>query len=118
MGVVTHERGAICWADLGEPRGSAPGYRRPVLVVSSDRFNRSRIRTVIVAAVTTSPQAAAAPGNVPLVARTAGLDRDCTVNVSQLLTLDRADLEEPVGVVDARTIRRVDEGLRLVLSLG
>lgn len=115
---MTPGRAALCWADLGAPRGSAPGYRRPVLVVSSDRFNRSRIRTVIVAAVTTSARAAAAPGNVPLVAGTAGLDRDCTVNVSQLLTLDRADLGEPVGVLDARTIRRVDDGLRLVLSLG
>ena len=55
---------------------------------------------------------------MPLVAGTAGLDRDCTVNVSQLLTLDRADLGEAVGVLDARTIRRVDDGLRLVLSTG
>ena len=108
----------MCWADLGELRGSAPGYRRPVLIVSSDRFNRSRIATVIVAAVTTSARAAAAPGNVPLVAGTAGLDRDCTVNVSQLLTVDRTDLEEPLGVLDSRTIRRVDDGLWLVLSLG
>ena len=115
---MTPERGAVCWADLGEPRGSAPGYRRPVLIVSSDRFNRSRIATVIVAAVTTSARAAAAPGNVPLVAGTAGLDRDCTVNVSQLLTMDRTDLEEPLSVLDSRTIRRVDDGLRLVLSLG
>ena len=89
-----------------------------MLIVSSDRFNRSRIATVIVAAVTTSARAAAAPGNVPLVAGTAGLDRDCTVNVSQLLTVDRTDLEEPLGVLDSRTIRRVDDGLRLVLSLG
>lgn len=115
---MTPARGAVCWADLGDPRGSAPGYRRPVVVVSSDRFNRSRIRTVIVAAVMTSTRAAAAPGNVPLAAGTAGLDRDCTVNVSQLLTLDRGDLEEPTGVLDARTIRGVDDGLRLVLSLG
>lgn len=115
---MTAARGSLWWADLGVPRGSAPGYRRPVLVVSSDRFNRSRIRTVIVAAVTTSSRAAAAPGNVPLTAGTAGLDRDCTVNVSQLLTLDREDLGEPLGVLDARTIRRVDDGLRLVLSLG
>ena len=115
---MTARRGTLCWADLGEPRGSAPAYRRPVLVVSSDRFNRSRIRTVIVAAVTTSPRAAAAPGNVPLPAGAAGLDRDGTVNVSQLLTLDRADLGEPLGVLDARTVRRVDDGLRLVLSLG
>lgn len=116
--MVSLVRGAVCWADLAVPRGSAPGYRRPVVVVSSDRFNRSRIRTVIVAALTTSERAAAAPGNVRLTAGTAGLDRDCSINVSQLLTLDRADLEEPTGVVDRGVSRRIDDGLRLVLSLG
>lgn len=115
--MVTLVRGAVCWADLGEPRGSGPGYRRPVVVISSDRFNRSRIRTVIVAAVTTSARAAAAPGNVALEASSAGLDRDCTVNVSQLLTLDRADLGQPVAHLDLATVRRIDDGLRLVLSL-
>ena len=115
---MTLARGDVCWADLGDPRGSAPGHRRPVVVVSSDRFNRSRIRTVIVAAITTSARAAAAPGNVRLAAHVAGLDRDCTVDVSQLLTLDRADLEEPVGGVDLLASRKVDDGLRLVLGLG
>jgi mRNA interferase MazF len=116
--VVSLSRGAICWADFGTPRGSAPGYRRPFVVISSDRFNRSRISTVIVVAVTTSARAAAAPGNVALAAAKGGLDRDGTINVSQLLTLDRADLEEPVAHLDLTTVRRLDEGLRLVLSLG
>jgi len=115
--VVTLVRGAVCWSDLGEPRGSEPGHRRPVVVLSSDRFNRSRIRTVIVAAITTSARAAAAPGNVPLSAGTAGLDRDCTVNVGQLLTLDRAVLGDPVGMIELMAVRRMDEGLRLVLGL-
>ncbi len=73
---------------------------------------------MMVAAVTTSERAAAVPDNVPLVAGIANRDRDCTVNVSQLITVDRADLEESVGLLDARTVRRVDDGLRLVLSLG
>lgn len=107
---LTLARGHVCWADLGEPRGSAPAYRRPVAVVSSDRFNRSRIRTVAVAAITTSARAAVAPGNVPLAAGSTGLDRDCVVNVSQLLTLDRESLEEPVGSLEAVPIRRLDRG--------
>ena len=69
---------------LGEPRGSAPGYRRPALIVSIDGCNRSRIRTVNVAAVMTDERAAAAPDDVTLVVGTAGRDRDRTVNVSQL----------------------------------
>lgn len=88
-----------------------------MVVVSSDRFNRSRLRTVVVAAVTTSARAAAAPGNVALAASPAGLDRDCTVNVSQLLTVDRGDLDEPLSVLDLATVRRIDDGLRLVLGL-
>lgn len=114
---MTFRRGDVCWADLGEPRGSAPGYRRPVVVVSSDRFNRSRIRTVVVAAVTTSARAAAAPGNLPLTTEVSGLDRSCTVNVSALLTLDKHDLDEPVGLLDSASLRRLGEGLRLVLAL-
>ncbi len=115
---MNHRRGDVCWADLAEPHGSAAGHRRPVVVVSSDRFNRSRIRTVIVAAITTSSRAEAAPGNVSLPAGAAGLDRDCTVNVSQVLTLDRTDLAEPLGSLDLITQRKVDEGLRLALGLG
>jgi mRNA interferase MazF len=114
---VSLRRGDVCWADLAEPRGSAPGYRRPVVVVSSDRFNRSRIRTVIVAAVTTSPRVAAAPGNLALRGARTGLDRDCTVNVSALLTVEKADLEPRVGALDAAQRRGLDEGLRLVLAL-
>jgi mRNA interferase MazF len=114
---VTLARGHVCWTDLGQPRGSGPAYRRPVAVVSSDRFNRSRIRTVVIAAITTSARAAAAPGNVLLTAGTAGLDRDCVLNVSQLLTLDRDDLDEPVGLLDPVTTRRLDQGLKLVLGL-
>ena len=114
---MTLARGDVCWADLGEPRGSAPAFRRPVAVVSSDRFNRSRIRTVIIAAITTSARAAQAPGNVLLSAGSAGLDRDCVVNVSQLLTLDRETLEEPVGHLDAASTRRLDQGLKLAFGL-
>jgi mRNA interferase MazF len=89
-----------------------------MLVVSSDRFNRSRIRTVVVAAVTTSARAAAAPGNVPLVAGTAGLDRDCTVKRQPAAHVGPCRPGGAGGRAARQTIRRVDDGLRLVLSLG
>lgn len=114
---MTPRRGELRWVDLAEPQGSAPGYRRPVVVVSSDRFNRSRIRTVVVAAVTTSPRAAAAPGNVAVDGERSGLGRDSTVNVSALITLDKDELEEPVGALDAGQLRRLDDGLGLALGL-
>jgi mRNA interferase MazF len=110
-------RGAVSWADLGEPRGVAPGYRRPMLVVSADRFNLSAIRTVTVAVLTSNVRLASAPGNVLLDAGTAGLDRDSVVNVSALFTLDAGDLEEPTGRVTTAQLRAVDRGLRLALAL-
>jgi len=110
-------RGEIWWADLPEPRRSEPGYRRPVLVVQADSFNRSRIRTVIVAVITSNMDLANAPGNVLLKADTSGLPRDSVVNVSQLLTLDRDFLSSQAGVLPPRLQHSVDKGLRTVLEL-
>jgi mRNA interferase MazF len=111
------QRGEIWWADLPEPRRSEPGYRRPVLVIQANSFNRSRIQTTIVAAITTNVELVEAPGNVLLPARSAGLPRDSVVNVSQLLTLDRRFLTEHAGTLPPRLQRSVDEGLRTVLQL-
>lgn len=111
------QRGEIWWADLPEPCRSEPGFRRPVLVIQADAFNRSRIQTVIVAVVTSNLALGQAPGNVLLPARSSGLPRDSVVNVSQVLTLDREFLTVRAGVLPARLRTRVDAGLRLVLQL-
>ncbi len=110
-------RGEIRWADLPPPQGSEPGYRRPVLIVQSDDFNRSRIRTVIAVAITSNLQLAAAPGNVQLARRGTGLPRDSVANVSQTVTLDERFLSEPAGRIPNAALRRVEDGLRLVLGL-
>lgn len=110
-------RGEIWWADLPDPRGSEPGFRRPVLVIQSNPFNRSRIQTVIVAVITSNLRLAEAPGNVLLPARISGLPRDSVVNVSQVLTLDRSFLTEEVSKLPNRFLAEVDAGLRLVLEL-
>jgi len=111
------QRGEVWWADLPTPRGSEPGYRRPVLVVQADAFNRSRIQTVIAAVITSNVGLAEAPGNVLLPAGVAGLSRASVVNVSQLITLDRSYLTECAGTLPPRLQRAVDEGLRTVLQL-
>jgi mRNA interferase MazF len=111
------QRGEIWWADLPNPRRSEPGYRRPVLVIQADSFNRSRIQTTIVAAISSNVKLAGAPGNVLLPARSAGLARDSVVNVSQLLTLDRSFLTEHAGTLSPRLQHSVDQGLRLVLQI-
>jgi mRNA interferase MazF len=110
-------RGSIWWATLGEPRGSAPGFRRPVVVLQSDRFNRSRISTVVVVVVTSNLKLADAPGNVLLKGKAAGLARDSVANVSQLITVDKAVLTELVGQLPRKTLRRIEDGVRLVLGL-
>ena len=115
MGVV--KRGEIWWVDFGEPKGSEPGYRRPAVVVSSDRFNRSRIRTVIVAAVTSNVGLAAAPGNIALTPDETGLDRPSVVNVSQLACIDRNMLVRRAGMLPTGQRLALDTGLRLALAL-
>jgi mRNA interferase MazF len=110
-------RGTLWWVDLGEPHGSSPGYRRPVLVVQGDAFNRSRIGTVIVALVSSNLRLADAPGNVMVRARESRLPKDSVVNVSQVYAVDRGMLAEECGHVSAGTMRSVDAGLRLVLEL-
>ena len=110
------QRGEIWWAQLGEPIGSEPGYRRPVLVVQSDAFNRSAIGTVVCVAITSNLKLAVAPGNVRITARTSGLPKASVVNVSQVVTLDKAFLSERLKELDAHAMRQVDEGLRLVLG--
>lgn len=110
-------RGEIWWAALRDPRGSGPGFRRPVLVVQSNEFNESAIGTTICAVVTSNLHLARAPGNVRLSRKASGLARDSIVNVSQLVTLDKRLLTERVGRVGAEVLRDVDAGVRLVLAL-
>jgi mRNA interferase MazF len=111
------ERGEIWWADLGEPTGSAPGFRRPVLVVQSDAFNRSQLRTVLAVVLTSNLRLVEAPGNVLLPAKAAGLPKDSVANVSQIITVDRDFLTEPAGRIRGELLKDVENGLRLVLSL-
>ena len=110
-------RGEIWWADLPDPRGSEPGFKRPVLIVSSDAFNHSGIRTVLAAVITSSTALAAAPGNVMLSPEQSGLPRPSVVNVSQLITLDKTFLAEKVGRVSPSRRAELERGLRLVLAL-
>jgi mRNA interferase MazF len=111
------ERGAIYWADLGRPRGSRPAKRRPVLVISADAYNRSRLATVLAAVITSSTGLAAMPGNVFLPTATTGLPRDSVVNVTALVTLNKTDLADLVGNLSGDLLSDVERGLRRVLNL-
>ena len=110
-------RGEIWLASLGDPVGSGPGYRRPMLVVQSDEFNESAIRTSVCATITSNMRLAAAPGNVRISRRVSRLPNDSVVNVSQLITLDKSLLTEKVSRLPAESLREVEAGIKLVLAL-
>ena len=111
------QRGDVCWADFGEPTGSEPGYRHPLVVVSDDSFNRSRIATAVGVVVTSNLRLLDAPGNVSLPAAQSGLPHDSVANVSQVITIDKAELSDPVGALSPATMEHIDNGLVLALGL-
>jgi len=111
------KRGEIWWASLPEPTGSGPGFRRPVLVIQSDPFNVSRISTVVVAVVTSNLAVAEAPGNVRVAKRDTGLSRSSVINVSQVMTIDRALLARRVRMLPSDVMEKVDSGVRIALGL-
>jgi mRNA interferase MazF len=110
-------RGEVWWANLPDPTGSEPGYRRPVLVIQDDTFTQSRIRTVIVVVITSNIRLAEAPGNVLLPHAVSGLLRDSVANVSQILTVDKTFLVERIGTLPDYLQEEIDEGLRTILYL-
>lgn len=109
-------QGDVCWADLPDPMGSGPGFRRPVLVVQGDAFNRSRVATVVCVPLTSNVKWAEAPGNVLLAARSTGLPKDSVANVSQIVTVDRELLTERVGRISKKQLELVFAGLDIVLG--
>ena len=111
------ERGTVWWAQLPEPIASEPGFRRPVIIIQSNAFNRSRIRTIIAVVLTSNLRLAEAPGNVLIPATDSGLPKDSVAYVSQIITLDRTFLTEKCGRMSSRIMKAVDDGIRLVLSL-
>ncbi len=110
-------RGDIWWASLSTPQGSSPGFRRPILIVQSDDFTRSRINTVVAAVITSNLALADAPGNVRIPGRATGLKKSSVVNVSQIITVDKSYLTERVGTLKTNYMKEVDDGLRLVLAV-
>ena len=111
------ERGAVWWAELPDPVASEPGFRRPVVIIQSNAFNRSRIQTVVVVLLTSNLRLADAPGNILIAAADSGLPKDSVANVSQVITVDKSFLSRRSGRLPPRVIKALDDGLRLVLSL-
>lgn len=109
-------QGDVCWAELPTPTGSGPGFRRPVIVIQGDALNRSRVATALCVPLTSNLRWAEAPGNALLTARTTGLPKDSVANVSQLVALDRALLEDRVGRIPRAKISLLLAGIDIVLG--
>lgn len=114
--MVSVSQGDVCWADLAEPSGSRPGFRRPIVVVQGNALNRSRIATVVCVPLTSNVKWSAAPGNVALSAAATGLMKDSVANVSQIVTLDKAELTERVGNLSRAKIDLILSGIDVVLG--
>lgn len=110
------DQGDVFWIDLGEPCGSEPGYRHPHVVIQNNVFNRSRISTVVVCALTSNLRRAKVPGNVLLDKGEANLPKKSVVNVSQIFTVDKKDLEEKIGALSQQRVRQILDGIRLVIE--
>jgi mRNA interferase MazF len=113
---VAIAQGDIWWADLGEPVGSSPGYRRPVVVVQGDALNRSRIGTVVCVPLASNIKWKDAPGNVLLSKQTTGLEKDSVANVSLLVAVEKHQLVEHVGRISRRQLERVLSGIDVILG--
>jgi len=114
--MVEVRQGDVWWADVGEPAGSEPGFRRPVVVVQGDALNRSRLATVVCVPLTSNLAWADAPGNTRLSAKLTGLPKDSVANASQITALDRAVLIERVRQLGPRHVEQVLDGIGIVLG--
>jgi mRNA interferase MazF len=109
-------QGDVCWADLPDPGGSGPGFRRPLVVVQCDALNRSRLATVVCVPLTSNLKWAEAPGNVMLPAKSTSLPKDSVANVSQLVAIDRSYVSERVGRITRKKLELLFSGIDLVLG--
>ncbi len=107
-------QGDIFWVDAKKPVGSAPGFTRPFVVIQNNLFNRGKINTVLVCALTTNLSRAAAPGNVRLYKVEANLPKPSVVIVSQMLTLDKSELREKIGTLSKHRVDEILEGIKLL----
>ena len=110
-------RGELWWADLGIPFGSEPGYKRPVLIIQNDFFNRSKLNTTVAIPLTTNLVFAEVPGNILITKNESGLKKDSVITVSQIEVIDKSKLIEKITKIDRSIIEKVENGIMFVLGI-
>jgi mRNA interferase MazF len=113
---VVAAQGDVIWAEIPVPSGSEAGFRRPIVVVQGDAFNRSAIATVVCVPLTSNLRWADAPGNVLLPRKSTGLAKDSVANVSQILSIDRQFLGRRVGTLSRAQLQLIVAGIDIVLG--
>ncbi|MBT3245122.1 MAG: type II toxin-antitoxin system PemK/MazF family toxin [Bacteroidetes bacterium] len=115
--MVKLNRGEVWWADLGEPVGSEPSLRRPVLIVQDNHYNQSGLATVIVLSITSNTRLSEVPGNIVLTSEESNLPKESVINVSQIVTINKSWLENKVCSISQTLMEEVEYGLGLILGL-
>ena len=110
-------RGEIWWASLRNPTGSEPGFKRPVLIIQSNIYNKSKINTVICVVITSNLKLSTAGKNILLKSSESSLPKDSVINTSQIVTIDKDYLDQPVGFVSSKVLHQLENSLRVVLGL-
>jgi len=111
------ERGEIYWVNFGVPAGSEPGYRRPAVILQSNTFNQTRIKTTICAILTSNLDLLEAPGNLLIEKSVSGLPKDSVLNISQIYTVDKASVEDRIGQLPGQYLARLDTSIRLIMDV-
>lgn len=107
-------QGDIFWIKLKEPTGSEPGYRHPHVIIQNNLFNRSRINTVVVCALTSNLKRSKAPGNVLLSKGEANLPKKSVINISQIFTIDKSLLSERIGSLSKERFLQILDGIKIL----
>jgi len=110
-------RGELWWADFGVPFGSEPGYKRPVIIIQNDYFNRSNINTAIVFPLTTNMVYADAPGNIVFNKNESKLKKDSVITISQIEVIDRQRLIEIINKIDKIIMNQIENNIMFVLGI-
>ncbi|VAX34872.1 Programmed cell death toxin YdcE [hydrothermal vent metagenome] len=109
-------QGDVFWINFGKPSGSSPAYKRPCLILQNNLFNRSQINTVVVCAITSNIDRAKAPGNILLFKKEANLPKQSVVNISQIYTMDKMDLNKKIGSLSIERFEEVLSGVSLLIQ--
>lgn len=109
-------QGDIFWFNLPPANDSEPGYRRPVVVIQNNIFNKSNIGTTVICAITSNLEAGKHPGNVTLKKKEANLPKKSVVNISQIATVSKLHLGEKMGSLSTSRVSEILQGVDLLIK--